>query len=176
MVNIKSKSKKEYDQKSRFSKRATANKARSLQREALIQTIEELKSVARTSPLVSANAMAEKSCTNTWVKALGIYLEEFPETFCGVVNKNFEQLVEMQCNFKSLERLLFYLNFYRQPADAVTALRETAQLLVQRGRRKIRVFAFRTTVLEQNIDSEFLENPSFKRPVFLLLILLKFLT
>lgn len=123
----------------------------------LKETIESLKNVAKNSLILA----------NMPTKGLGIILgDNIPEELNFIINNQPENKIEMDYFGKTLERLWFYLNFYRQSNDLVEKLRKTAKSLMQNEKNKvvkhqIRVTAFRITdeYDSNNIFNNFVSKP-----------------
>ena len=126
----------------------------------LRKTIESLRSIAENSAILA----------DMPTKGLGIVLgDKIPEELKIIINHQPENKVEMECFGKTLERLWFYLNFYRQSNDLVEKLRKTAKSLMKNETNKVvkhqvRVTAFR--IADDNDSNKILNNLASKPEIF----------
>lgn len=139
-------------------KRLRANRKRRLQRRSLVRTIKDLKSLFVSPPFASCDVQQSESSGHATVKAVIICLNEIPEQLQSLVDTAPKPLIEMECTPKTLKNLLFYLNFYRQPKDAVYSLPELSNSITHTEQKTIQLIAFRTEFLDTAIANTILNN------------------
>ena len=97
-------------------------------------------------------------------KGLGIILGDVTEELSQIIDHQSNNKVEMKYFGKTLERLWYYLNFYRESNKLVERLRKSAKSLMKQGNHKLKVTAFRITTEEDNIN--ILNNFSTREAIF----------
>lgn len=138
------------------SRRLQAQKAQQAQKreeKKLRQTIKDLQKAAKDTSILA----------DMPTKGLGIILGDVPEELSKIIDHQPENKVELKYFGKTLERLWYYLNFYRESNEIAGKLRKKAKYLVKEGNHKVKVTAFKINTEE---DSKILNSFSGREAIF----------